>query len=408
MKHWWLMVAGLACAADADSLRDGLALHFSFDEVAGVVVPDESGNGCAGRASGEVATADGVRGKCLRFDGRTTTVGTQRNPTTAPQYTVSLWFKPDSVRLPDLDNRNLISMNRRYQVGFATNGPHLRFYSHCLNLDSFGYGALRADSGVFDLEPGRWNHVVMVVDGGAGFYLNGRPLGYITGPGANAGNLEFLVGGLNNGPGARYHFAGLIDEVRVYGRALSDEEIRALFRLDASPELLPPAPVQLGPSYVVKSGRFYLRTERDGRVEERELTEAEVEQLLAATRGSSSASTNQYTITSIGFSNSGQGDQDVTHFLPGETFHVRVLDADLPASGTNFGVQAYLSQSFEGGSSTSRLVRLVRARGGAYTGQTSLSPFQPGPVWVSVVAGEDGAQPLLMRTSRLTILNPEP
>lgn len=408
MKFRCLMVFGLVMAAHADALREGLALHYSFDELAGAVVPDDSGRGSPGRIVGHCEAADGVRGKCLRFDGRTTTVRAERNPTPAPQYTVSLWFKPDSVRRTDLDNRNLIAMNRRYQIGFATNGPHLRFYSHCLNRESFGYGALRADSGVFDLPPGRWNHVALVVDGGAGFYLNGRPLGYITGPGANPGDLEFLIGALNNDSraGPRYHFAGLIDEVRVYDRPLTDEEVAALFRLDAPPDLLPAAPVALGPSYVVKNGRFFLREAKDGRTVERELTPEETAKLLgrAAAAGGGTAPDERPAVTEIGFSNAEKGDQDVTCFLPGESLYARVFDADIPAANTNFEVQVFLSQ----GDAKPALLRLTRTRGGAFVGHTPLTPFRPGPVWVSVVATESGAQPLLMRTSKIILLSPTP
>ena len=408
MKAWLLTFFWLTLATRADPLHDGLTLHYSFNELAGAVVPDDSGQGCVGAAVATQPEAAGVRGACLRFDGKTAVVRAARNPTTNRQYTVSLWFKPDSPEPGDLNGRNLVGMNRRYQVGFTTNGPHLRFYSHCLNQTSYGYGALRADSGVFDLPPGRWNHLALVVDGGAGFYLNGRSLGYITGPGANPGDLEFLIGALNNDSraGPRYHFAGLIDEVRVYDRPLTDEEVAALFRLDAPPDLLPAAPVALGPSYVVKNGRFFLREAKDGRTVERELTPEETAKLLgrAAAAGGGTAPDERPAVTEIGFSNAEKGDQDVTCFLPGESLYARVFDADIPAANTNFEVQVFLSQ----GDAKPALLRLTRTRGGAFVGHTPLTPFRPGPVWVSVVATESGAQPLLMRTSKIILLSPTP
>lgn len=407
MKSWLLALFGLTLATHADSLRDGLVLHYSFNELAGAVVPDDSGSGCAGTLVAAQPEVAGINGACLRFDGKAALVRAARNPTTNSQYTVSLWFKPDSPAPADLNGRSLMAMNRRYQLGFATNGPHLRFYTHGLNKASYGYGALRADSNAFDLPPGRWNHVVMVVDGGAGFYLNGRPLGYITGPGANAGDLDFLIGALNNDArvGPRNHFAGLLDEVRIYGRSLTDEEVAELFRLDAPKELLPAAPVALGPSYVVKNGRFFLRAEKNGQVTERELTDEETAKLLAAARPSGGeVAAERLAMTEIGFSNSAQGDQDVTYFLPSESLHARVFDADMPAANTNFEVQVFLSQ----GDAKPALLRLARTRGGAFTGATPLSAFQPGPVWISVVATEGGAQPLLMRTSKIILLSPTP
>lgn len=412
----WLPVLLLSSmpALTAD-VRSGLVLHYGFN-APGAVAPDESGHGCDGAIVGARPEASGVRGACLRFDGVGAFVRPARNPTTNGQYSVSLWFKPDATEPAALASRNMIAMNRRYQIGFEANGPHLRFYSFCLNANSYGYGALRASSGIFDLQPFSWNHVVMIVDGGAGFYLNGRPLGYISGPGANRGSLELLIGAMNNDPaaGPRYFFPGLIDEVRIYDRALTDEEIAELFRADAPKTLLPSAPVALGPSYIVKDGRFHLRTQKDGRTEERALGDAETAALLAGAgvkTGDGSATQPESSVCQIGFSNDPRGEQDVTVFLPDESLHVRIRDADYAAADTNVIIRVFLSQ--RGGETAdadtkSALVQLARSRGGLFTGNVPLQSFRPGPVWVSVVATESGGQqPLLVRSSRIDIVQPK-
>lgn len=415
----FIFVVSLTCCSmivNAGGLQQGLVLHYSFNKPAGTLIPDDSGAGCDGKNVGATPEPAGVNGSCLRFDGVQSFVRAVRNPTTNGQYSVSLWFKPDSVEPASLENRNMIAMNRRYQIGFEINGPHLRFYSFCLNAGAYGYGALRADSGIFDLKPGLWNHVVMLVDGGAGFYLNGRLLGYISGPGANRGNLELLIGAMNNDPraGPRYFFPGLLDEIRVYDRALTDEEITALFRQDAPKELLPPAPVALGPSYVIKEGRFYLRSEQGGEAAEHLLADDEVAKLLAdagVKAGVGTERPEKFSVCEIGFSNDAKGDQDVTYFLPGETLHVRVNDADMPSANTNFTVQVFLSQkqlAQDAAGARQKLLQLARARGGAFKGELPLAEFRPGPVWISVVANEGGNQPVLMRSSRIEILDPRP
>ncbi len=411
--HLCAILATLSLGASAADVDRGLALHYSFNE-AGGVVRDDSGGGCDGTVVGAAHELRGVNGACLRFDGVGSFVRAAHNPTTNGQYSVSLWFKPDSTAPADLANRNLIAMNRRYQIGLEVNGPHLRFYSFALNASAYGYGALRASSGIFDLKPAAWAHVVMIVDGGAGFYLNGLSLGYISGPGANRGDLELLIGALNNdsSAGPRYFFPGLIDEVRIYDRALTDEEIAALFRKDAPADLLPAAPVALGPSYVVKDGRFYLRTEQDGTTEERALSDAETADLLARTGaagGGTASEPQDFSICEIGFSNDPGGDQDVTVFLPYESLHVRFMDVDYPSSNTNLAVQVYLSQDTGDRTAAKSLLQpLARSRGGAFAGAAPLAGFATGPVWVSVVATENGSSPLLMRSSRIEIVPPQP
>jgi hypothetical protein len=415
MKRWLLFFGSLALMARGIDLKQGLVLHYSFDNPSATTVTDASGAGCDGTIVNASADAAGVRGGCLRFTGDHSFVRAARNPTASKSYTVSVWFKPDPASIGKLQGTHLIAMNRRYQMGFATNGPHYRLYSFCLNSAGYGYGALRVDSGVFDLVPNRWYHAALLIeDGGAAFFLNGRRLGFISGPGANQGSLDLLIGAMNNDPsaGPRYFFPGWIDEVRIYDRSLSDDEIGELFRLDAPKDLLPPAPVALGPSYVVKDGRFCLRTEKDGHVDERPLTDAETSTLLSMKTGSSAAPATQDNgpVCEIGFSNDARGDQDVTFFVPGETLHVRVRDVDIPVANTNFTVQIFLSQKRDADTADikPKLKQLDRARDGSYRGAIPLDEFHPGPILVSVIASESGSQPTLMRTSRIEILDQKP
>ena len=404
-----------ATAARGVDLQQGLVLYYSFDHLAGNLVKDESGCGCDGQIVNATPDPAGVHGGCLHFDGRTAYVKVSRNPTTNANYSVALWFKPEPSKLRDLDYHNMVGMNRRYQIGFTTNGPHHRFYTHCLNTASYGYGALRADSGIFDLVPDRWYHVALVTEqGGASFYLNGRSLGMVTGDGVNRGDRQLIIGGIDNGAGPAYLFPGWIDEVRFYDRQLTDEEVAALFRKDAPQELLPSAPVALGPSYVLKDGVFYLRTEKDGGVEERSLSESETAALLgkagAGGNGGAGVAQENTSVCDIGFSNDPHGDQDVTYFMPDEKLYVRVRDVDMSAANTNFVVQVFLSQSNStlnaGTTEAPRILKpLDRARDSSFHGVVPLESFRPGSVWVSVVATDRGAQAVLMRSSRIEILD---
>lgn len=407
--RWLLLFVTLAVSAvRAADLRQGLVMHYGFDRVEGGAVQDDGSAHTSGVLVKATPEADGVRGGCLHFPDDQSYVEVSANPTKSPKHTVSLWFKPDAAGLKNPNGQNFLGMNRRYGMHLRANGPHFQFQSTCLNDASYGYGALNARSGIFDVLPGRWYHVVMIADGGAGFYLNGRSLGYTSGPGINRGDLKMAIGAVQNDPrfGPHLGFNGCIDEVRIYDRILTDEEIAALFRQDAPKELLPPAPVALGSEYVLKNGRFFLRMQKDGGATERELSEQEVAALLGRQPGGETASTNA-TVCEIGFSNDPHGDQDVTFFLPAETLHIRVRDVDLPSSNTNLSVQIFLSQTNGQAAAAPRELRqLDRARDGSFKAAIPLADFRPGPVWISVIAADSTGQPMLMRSSRLEILPP--
>lgn len=403
MKISLLLVVGLFSVAAWADLDRALVLHYTMDDATTSVVQDMSPSSCHGQVVNAQPDAQGVQGGCLRFDGRSAYIRAAFNPAAGGQYTVSLWFKPDPASLHSLNSCNLISMNRRYQIGFNTNGPHYRLYSFCSNAGSYGYGALRADSGLFDLEPDRWYHAALVAeDGGAAFFLNGRPLGFVSGAAANEGDRDLLVGALDNGPGPRYFFPGWIDEVRLYERALTVEEMAELFQKEAPASLRPAPAAALGAAYTIREGRLYERAE-DGT--ERMLSDQETSVLLqstAARQATATVEADPGPVCDIGFSTAEKGDQDVTYFMPDETLHIRVRDVDAAALGTNFFLQAYLRQD-----QVSELRQLERRRDGSFRTGIPLERFQPGPVWISVVGAEGGSQPILMRTSRIHIIGPE-
>jgi hypothetical protein len=70
----------------------------------------------------------------------------------------------------------------------------------------------------------QWHHIVVVNSAGAvTFYLNGTPDGTAT------GGMAFDVGSIGSGFGG--YFAGKIDDVRVYNRALSATEVADLYNM---------------------------------------------------------------------------------------------------------------------------------------------------------------------------------
>jgi Concanavalin A-like lectin/glucanases superfamily len=221
--------------AKAD-ISSGLVLHYSFDTepVAGVVA-DESGSGNDGVANGTTFEPSGRIGGALAFNGAGDSVAVNNlyiiEPWNIPQYSVSLWFLSESE-----DNftgsGHLISDNRRYQIAAGLSGSDKILYSYAGSyLDCCG-----GDPAVTDplcIAADTWHHVVLVVDEfadpSAQIFVDGQLVGASTGSGANFGGYGLLIGALFDGFSAPGNFwNGLIDDVRVYNRTLTIDEIAEL------------------------------------------------------------------------------------------------------------------------------------------------------------------------------------
>jgi len=226
-------VSAFTTCSNAISL-DGLILYYSFNQNSGLLVNDESGFGQSGIAVGNpVWTGEGIHGGALLLDGVDDHVVISSNPTTSSNYTVSLWF--NSFSSNNYSGRQLFSMNRRYQIGLDTVSDSTRLYSFAMNKFHYGYSGISVLSDSVAINEGEWHHVVLAVSAtqtNLSFYLDGDLVGSGSGGGSvNNGNLDVLIGAMNNDPtyGPRYFWHGLIDEVRVYDRTLDQLEISNLW-----------------------------------------------------------------------------------------------------------------------------------------------------------------------------------
>lgn len=109
--------------------------------------------------------------------------------------------------------------------GFGTNGSGLRFTT---------FGVRDYDSRNINLPLGRWSHVAAVMDGNNAvtFYVNGQAVETVThgSPGRTNTTETIFIGATTpvNSTARHEFFDGAIDDVRIYGRALSSEQMAAL------------------------------------------------------------------------------------------------------------------------------------------------------------------------------------
>jgi hypothetical protein len=206
-----------------DPGTNGLVGAWLFDEGSGAVAADSSGNGRNGTIID--ATWDtGIRGKALNFNGTSAYVningfkGINAIDGVQQPFTVSNWIK--TVSDGEMVTWGLSAAATR--LSWRVEGGVLR--------TEHAAGNLRSNTPVNDDE---WHHVALVVTEGANlrapatqFYLDG--VADTTNSGSDTpynltADYDVRIG--MNGPLEDRYFFGLIDEVKLYDRALTDAEL---------------------------------------------------------------------------------------------------------------------------------------------------------------------------------------
>ena len=203
--------------------------HWPLDEKRGTVALDVSGAGHNGLVVGNPARLAGVLSRAILFDGVDDAVTVQQVPEfDAYPLTVSAWFESTATGLTALVNKYAASSMNGYQL-FLNGGSLCAWYfKDAADAVWDQSGCTLATPGFND---GRWHHVAFVVDAAGGrLYVDGsqtasRAWTGTAGPATTTQALSF-----GQYPGiANPRYRGLLDDVQVYGRALSASEIAALF-----------------------------------------------------------------------------------------------------------------------------------------------------------------------------------
>ena len=211
---------GAGSRGAASVASPGLVAAYSFNEGAGTTALDVSGNGHPGTVVGATWTASGRYGGALSFDGISNRVDLGSLGTFAPAgFTLEAWVKKTT------DTKKDVAV-----VGTWTGsepGPMI-WVDHVEGRYRLTAGqglANYLDSGQTPVA-GAWQHLAATFDGSvARFYVDGTEVASRTVSGGVGFANTWRVGAYESSPTG--FFDGLIDEVRVYSRALSAAEIVA-------------------------------------------------------------------------------------------------------------------------------------------------------------------------------------
>ncbi len=216
---------------------EGLVALWNFDEGSGTTAADSSGNGHDGTISGATWTSPGAEGTgfCLDFDGQGTnrvSVGTFSVAGNA--ISIACWYKADNLDTPGNDPRLIskaiggASEEHWFMVSSSrvSDTKVLRFR---LKTDGTT-GELKADTATGNIELDVWTHTAAVWDGATmRLYKNGVEVGS-TAKGGTLSTDPAAKVSIGNQPAETGDrpWDGLIDDVRIYDRALSVDEIAEL------------------------------------------------------------------------------------------------------------------------------------------------------------------------------------
>ncbi|WP_298183115.1 LamG-like jellyroll fold domain-containing protein [Saccharomonospora sp.] len=194
---------------------------YPFDDGSGSVATDAVGDADATLTGAE--WTDGVRGGAVSFDGAGEVDTGAALVDTAGDYSVSAW-----VRLDEAGDgfQTVVSQDT------GTDSAFFLQYSGQDQRWAFSYAGLRALSSEKP-EPGRWYHLTGVRDARAGtlsLYVDGEPAEHESACTPQEGSGNTVIGRAQYGGEQVDHLRGDVDEVRVFDRALTKEEVAELAR----------------------------------------------------------------------------------------------------------------------------------------------------------------------------------
>src|ERR1051326_4163118 len=238
----------------APDIAANLAGYWKFDDASGSsTAADSSANGNAGALVGfsdlSSCWVTGLTNGALNFNGDASTANLVAIPNAgtpapsvldfnlSPAFTLAAWVK---ASLPQTNGAAIICKGAGgggEQYAMDINGGNFRFYVRDTNAAAVNLNTTVPVNGT-------WQHVAAVLDvtnGIMNYYVNGQLVNVTIPPASlNTNSHEVSIGNRQSGALTAYNlpFSGALDDVRIYGRALTSADVQALY---ATGGLYPPS-----------------------------------------------------------------------------------------------------------------------------------------------------------------------
>ena len=217
---------GMGCASTLD---EGLVAYYPFNGNA----KDESGNGHHGEVNGAALGLDryGTSGSVYNFDGINDYIDLGHlNYNQGNSFAIAFWFKPRA----DWKNQYVIDMRQADAGGKAAAVIYNAYGKNSLTYIVYGSGTHWVPFEV-SLKVDSYYHIVVLHNSNSQLavcYVNGKKSNSIPMISLKMEGSNMRVGyRLKTGKDSTFT-AGSIDDIRIYNRALSAEEVKALYDLE--------------------------------------------------------------------------------------------------------------------------------------------------------------------------------
>jgi hypothetical protein len=259
MKTLTTLIIVLCMASFAAAgLQDGLVAHWTFDEGSGIIAYDSAGNN-----NGVIHDAKWTTGKfggALDFDGDKDYVTVPDNDSLTPQYemTISWWVL-------NRGGENATIYKDAWNPGGSGSPGNSRAYAFSLGIDGAVSMAIFSSVNTHDYivsydnsSLNEWHNIVGTFNRGkAALYVDGElaAFGSLVGVNSIMNDAQpLIIGGCwdyGGTPTFQSSLNGLADDIRIYNRALSAEEVAQLY---AIPE--PATIILLGIGWITLCKRY--------------------------------------------------------------------------------------------------------------------------------------------------------
>ena len=227
----------------------GLVGHWKFDEESGTTAADSSKNGeASGTLFGNPIWTAGKIGNALSFKGTEdyVKIGSNTMIKNLSAFTWSAWIKPTGWG--EGNNGTIISDSSGIRILRLYNQEDQKSMEAKVQASVINSRALSEGNSI---PINDWTHVLVTYDddGDRKIRIYKNRVLFTVGNTASGTSItqegDIFIGSKNISSG---FFAGLIDDVRIYNRVLSSEEITTLYNYQGPPPPPPPPPPAPPPS----------------------------------------------------------------------------------------------------------------------------------------------------------------
>jgi peptidoglycan hydrolase CwlO-like protein len=221
---------------------NGLVAWYPFNGNAN----DESGNNLNGSVNGAILTTDrlGVNDRAFNFsENQFIEIPNSKDKNTYP-LTISIWvYVSDQATGGSIFNKYVAGSWNGYALHFVKNKNQV--YPFYLNGGAIpngiigGYGLPEDKFVVNNVENQKWSHFIMVVENSGGkIFFNGKfidSMEWRNTPSASSNDYTWHIGGRTGrtyppGMPESIYFKGKIDDIGIWNRALSAEEVSKIYK----------------------------------------------------------------------------------------------------------------------------------------------------------------------------------